>query len=184
MGLKNARCVRNGRKGGKAAQILAQAGALSLGIVSTVTGRWDGMGMNVAGGKAEVQVQALEYDITAAEVVEAARGTIAYFSEVRAEGLGIVSKVTGRGDGMDMNVAGGKAEVQAQALEYDITAAEVVETARGTIAYFREVRAEGLDIVSKVTGRGDGMGMNVAGGKAEVQAQAQEYGITAARLSR
>ena len=30
-GLKNAQCVQNGRKGGKAAQILAQEGALASG---------------------------------------------------------------------------------------------------------------------------------------------------------
>jgi len=79
MGLKNARCVRNGRKGGKAAQILAQAGALSLGIVFKVTGRGDGMGMNVGGGKAKVQAQALEYGITPADVTEAARGTAGFY---------------------------------------------------------------------------------------------------------
>jgi len=31
IGLKNARCVQNGRKGGKAAQILAREGALASG---------------------------------------------------------------------------------------------------------------------------------------------------------
>jgi len=160
--------------------------AASLGVLTRDRLRGDAMGLFLAGGAAEVRAQALEYDLTPAEVVEAARGTAGYFSamasETTAADLGIVSKVTGRGDGMGMNVAGGKAEVQAQALEYDLTPAEVVEAARGTIAYFSEVRAEGLGIVSKVTGRGDGMGMNVAGGKAEVQAQAQEHGLTAAEV--
>jgi len=54
MGLKNARCVRNGRKGAMASATTAEG----LGIVSKVTGRGDGMGMNVAGGAAEVQAQA------------------------------------------------------------------------------------------------------------------------------
>jgi len=97
-------------------------------------------------------------------------------SATTAEGLGIVSKVTGRGDGMGMNVAGGAAEVQAQAQEYGITAAEVTAVARGTAGFYSavasETRAADSDIVSTVTGRGDGMGMNVARGAAEVQAQA------------
>jgi len=66
--------------------------------------------------------------------------TYCYFSAIASEttaaDLVIVSKVTGRGDGMGMNVAGGAAVVQAQALEYDLTAAEVTEAAHGTAAYF------------------------------------------------
>jgi len=166
--------------------MVSESRAVDLGIVSKVTGRGDGTGMNVAGGKAEVQAQAKEYGITAVEVTAVARGTAGYFSamasETRGADLDIVSRVTGRGDVMGMNVAGGKAEVQAQVQEYGITAAEVVQAARGTIAYSSEDRAEGLGIVSKVTGRGDGMGMNVAGGKAEVQAQALEHNITAAEV--
>jgi len=56
--------------------------------------------------------------------------------ETTATDLGIVSKDTGRGDGMGMNVAGGGAEVQAQALEYAVTPAEVTEAARGTAGHF------------------------------------------------
>ena len=56
--------------------------------------------------------------------------------ETTATDLGIVSKDTGRGDGMGMNVAGGGAEVQAQALEYAVTPAEVTEVARGTAGHF------------------------------------------------
>ena len=119
--------------------------ATNLDIVSKVTGRGDGMGMNVAGGKAEVQAQALEYGITPADVTAAGRGTAGFYSamasETRAADLDFVSTVTGRGDGMGMNIAGGEAEVQAQAEEHDITAAEVVEEARGTIAYFGNLAA-------------------------------------------
>ena len=50
--------------------------------------------------------------------------------------LHIVSSFTGRGDGMGMNIAGGATEVQARALEYGITPAEVAQTARGTASYF------------------------------------------------
>jgi len=39
MGLKNARCVRNGRKGGKAVQILAREGKLASGAPSDVSGQ-------------------------------------------------------------------------------------------------------------------------------------------------
>jgi len=60
----------------------------------------------------------------------------AVVSEVRAENLGIISDRTGRGDGMGMNIAGGAAEVQAQALEYDLTPAEVAQAARGTAGCF------------------------------------------------
>jgi len=161
--------------------------AASLGVLNRDRLRGDAMGLFLAGGAAEVRAQAQEYGLTAAEVVEAARGTVAFFSEVRAEGLGIVSKVTGRGDGMGMNVAGGAAEVQAQAQEYGLTAAEVTETARGTAGYFSAIASEttvaDLVIVSKVTGRGDGMGMNVAGGAAEVQAQALKCNLTAAEVT-
>ena len=50
-------------------------------MAETVTGRGDGMGMNAAGGKAEVQAQAQEYGISTAEVTAAARGTIVLFSQ-------------------------------------------------------------------------------------------------------
>ena len=89
--------------------------------------------------------RALEHDITPAEVTETARGTAGYLSamanETTAAYLGIVSKVTGRGDGMGINVGGGAAKVQAQALEYGITPAEVTETARGTVAFFYQPAA-------------------------------------------
>jgi len=39
------------------------------------------MGMNVAEGKAEVQAQAQEYGITAADDTAAARGTIFFFNQ-------------------------------------------------------------------------------------------------------
>jgi len=129
--------------------------AEGLGIVSDVTGHGDGLAMNIAGGAAEVQAQALEYGLTPAEVAEAARGTSSYFSamasEATAADLNIVSDVTGRGDGLTMNIAGAAAEVQAQALEYGLTPAKVAEAARGTVAFFSEFRAEGLGIVSDVT---------------------------------
>jgi len=112
------------------------AQATSLGVLTGDGLRGDAMGLHWAGGAAEVQAQALEYGLTPAEVVEAARGTVAFFSEFRAEGLGIVSDVTGRGDGLAMNIAAGAAEVQAQALEYGLTPAEVAEAARGTPGYF------------------------------------------------
>jgi len=92
--------------------------------------------MNIAGGAAAVQAQALEYDINSADVAQAARDTAGHFpalaSEVTAADLDIVSSVTGRGDGLAMNIAGGAAEVQAQALEYGITPDEVAQAARGT----------------------------------------------------
>jgi len=147
--------------------------------------------MNIAGGAAEVQAQALEFDLTPAEVTEAACGTAGYFSamasETTAADLGIVSHNTGRGDGMGMNIAGGAAEVQAQALEYVLTPAEVTEAARGTARYFSAMASEttvaDLGIVSDNTGRGDGMGMNIAGGAAEVQALALEYDLTPAEVA-
>jgi len=161
--------------------------AASLGVLTRDRLRGDAMGLFLAGGAAEVRAQAQEYGLSAAEVVEAARGTVAFFSEVRAEGLGIVSKVTGRGDGMGMNVAGGKAKVQAQALEYDLTPAEVTVTARGTAGYFSamasETTAADLGIVSDNTRRGDGLAMKLGGGAAEVQAQAMEYGLTPADVA-
>jgi len=87
------------------------ARAAALGVFSSSTGRPDGMGMNIAGGAAEVQAQALEYGLTPAEVAQAARGPAGYFSavvsEVRAENLGIISDNSGRGDGMCMIIAGG-----------------------------------------------------------------------------
>jgi len=107
----------------------------------------DGKGMNVAGGEAEVQAQAKEYDLTPAEVVEAARGTAGYYSamasETAAANLGIVSTVTGRGDGKGMNFAGGEAEVQAQAKEYGITPAEVVAVARDTFIFAAALAGRG-----------------------------------------
>ena len=63
-------------------------------MAETVTGRGDGMGMNAAGGKAEVQAQAQEHGITAAEVVEAARGTIAFFTQPAAI---LAAALAGRG---------------------------------------------------------------------------------------
>jgi hypothetical protein len=39
IGLKNARCVRNGRKGGTATQILAREGALTSGAPPDASGR-------------------------------------------------------------------------------------------------------------------------------------------------
>jgi len=119
----------------------SEATAEGLGIVSDVTGRGDGLGMNLAWGAAEVQAQALEYDLTPAEVAEAARGTIAFFSEVRTEGVGIVSEFTGRGDGLAMALAGGVAEVQAQAQDYGLTPAEVCGAAHGTNAFFHQPAA-------------------------------------------
>jgi len=95
-----------------------------------------------------------------------------FMFEFRAESVGIVSEVTGRGDGLTMNIAGGAATVQAQALEYGITPADVAQTPRGTAGYFSAVASEtttaDLHIVSVVTGRGDGMAMNIAGGAAAV----------------
>ena len=80
---------------------------------------------------------------TPAEVAEAARGTVAFFSEFRAEGLGIVSEVSGRGEGVGMNIAGGAAEVQAQALEYGLTPAEVAQSARGSAGHFGRIATAG-----------------------------------------
>jgi len=128
------------RLAGRASAAASAGRAENLDIRSDRTGRGDGMGMNIAGGAAEVQSQALEYHVTPAEVAQAARGTAGYFSTVvsegRAENLDIRSDRTGRGDGMGMNIATGTAEVQAQAVEYHVTPAEVAQTARGTAAYF------------------------------------------------
>jgi len=44
------------------------------------------MGMNIAGGAAEVQAQALEYDVTPAEVAQAARGTAGCFGGTATAG--------------------------------------------------------------------------------------------------
>jgi len=57
-------------------------------------------------------------------------------SEATAADLDILSSVTGRGDGLAMNFAGGAASVQAQALEYDITPDEVAQAARDTASSF------------------------------------------------
>ena len=57
-------------------------------------------------------------------------------SNARAADLNIVSEVTGREDGLAMNIAGGAAKVQAQALEYGLTPAEVAQVARGTAGHF------------------------------------------------
>ena len=47
----------------------------------------------------------------------------------------------GRGDGLAMCIAGGVAEVQAQAQEYGLTPADVAEAARGTSAFFHQPAA-------------------------------------------
>jgi len=69
-----------------------------------------------------------------------------------AADLDIVSGTTGRGDGLAMNIAGGAASVQAQALKFGITSADVAQAARGTAGYFSamasEATAADLDIVS------------------------------------
>ena len=44
------------------------------------------MGMNIAGGAAEVQAQALEYGLTPAEVAQAAHGTASYFGGIANAG--------------------------------------------------------------------------------------------------
>ena len=44
------------------------------------------MGMNIAGGVVEVQAQALEYGVTPAQVVQAARGTAGYLGGIAAAG--------------------------------------------------------------------------------------------------
>jgi len=182
------------RLAGRVSAAASAARADNLGILSERTGRGDGMGMNVAGGVVEVQAQALEYDVSPAEIVAVARSTAGYFggivstvvSEGRAENLDITSERTGRGDGMGMTIAGGAAKVQAQALEYDVSPAEVVKVARGTAGYFSsfasEFRAENLDITSERTGRRAGMGMTMAGGVAKVQAQALEYEVFPAEV--
>jgi len=110
--------------------------AASLGVLTRNMLRGDAMGLHLAGEAASVQAQALEYSITPAEVVQANRETMAFFVELRAQGLGIVLEVTGRGDWLAMNIAGGAAAVQAQALEFGITSADVVQAARGTADSF------------------------------------------------
>ena len=62
--------------------------------------------------------------------------SVSWMEFQHAEGLGIVSDVTGHGDGLAMNIAGGAAKVQAQALEYGLTPAEVAQAARGTAGHF------------------------------------------------
>jgi len=156
--------------------------AASLGVLTRDMLLGDAMGLHLAGGLASVQAQAQEYSITPAEVVQASCNTMVFTQEFRAEGLGIVSGVTGRGDGLAMNIAGGAASVQAQAQEYSVSLAEVAQAAHGTAGYVSAIASEtsaaDLDIFSGVTGRGDGLAMNFAGGAASVQAQALEYGIT------
>jgi len=44
------------------------------------------MGMNIAGGVVEVQAQALEYGVTPAQVVQAARGTAGYLGGIATAG--------------------------------------------------------------------------------------------------
>ena len=96
--------------------------------------------MNIARGAAAVQAQAMEFGITSADVDRAARGTAGYFSamacEATAADLHIVLEVTGRGDGLAMSIARGAAAVQAQALEFGITSADVAQVVRGTAVYF------------------------------------------------
>ena len=80
------------------------------------------------------------YGVTSADVAQATRGTAGYFSakasEATAADLNIISDVTGRGDGLAMNIAGGAAAVQAQVLDYAITSADVAQATRGTTGYF------------------------------------------------
>ena len=74
----------------------------------------------------------------------------AVVSEVRAENLGIISDRTGRGDGMGMNIARGAAELQAQALEYDLTPAEVAQAARGTAGYLSGIATAGKNMPAAI----------------------------------
>ena len=138
------------RLAGRASAAASAGRAENLDIRSDRTGRGDDMGMNIAGGAAEVQSQALEYHVTPAEVAQAARGTAGYFSTVvsegRAENLDITSERTGRGDGMGMTMAGGVAKVQAQALEYEVFPAEVVQAARGTANYLGGIATAGKNM--------------------------------------
>jgi len=64
----------------------AAASAAHLGILSECTGRGDGMGMNIAGGAAKVQAQALEYGVTSAQMAQAARGTAGYLGGIATAG--------------------------------------------------------------------------------------------------
>ena len=75
-----------GIAGGRASAAASAARAAALGVFSSNTGRPDGMGMNIAGGAAEVQAQALEYDVTPAEVAQAARGTAGCFGGTATAG--------------------------------------------------------------------------------------------------
>ena len=101
-----------------------------------------------------MQAQALEYGITPAEVLQAARGTASYFSamasEATASGLDIRSNVTGKGDGLAMTIAGGSVSVQEQATKLGVTTNDVAQSAHGTASYFSamagETTAAGLDI--------------------------------------
>ena len=68
--------------------------AASLGVLTRDRLRGDAMGIFLVGGAAEVRAQAQEYGTTAAEVVEAARGTIVLFSQPKAT---LASALAGRG---------------------------------------------------------------------------------------
>jgi len=74
------------RLAGRASAAASAARAAALGVFSSNTGRPDGMGMNIAGGAAEVQAQALEYGLSPAEVAQAARGTAGYFGGIATAG--------------------------------------------------------------------------------------------------
>jgi len=67
-------------------------------------------------------------------------------SAARADHLGILSECTGRGDGMGMNIAGGAAKVQAQALEYGVTPAQMAQAARGTAGYLGGIATAGKNM--------------------------------------
>jgi len=86
----------------------------------------------------------------------------------QAASCGVLTRDRLRGDAMGLFLAGGAAVVQAQALVYGITPAEVAQAARGTAGYFSAMASEAtsadLNIVLDVTGRGDGLAMNIAGG--------------------
>jgi len=79
--LRNQVRVAAAQEGRRASAAASAARVAALGVFSSKTGRPDGMGMNIAGGAAEVQAQALEYGLTPAEVAEAARGTNAFFHQ-------------------------------------------------------------------------------------------------------
>jgi len=120
--------------------------------------------------------------VRVAVAAQARREAYALWAELAAS-LDVLTSDILRGDAMGLNFAGGALSVQAQALEYGIPPAEVVQAARGTASYFSamasETTAAGLDIRSNVTGKGDGLAMTIAGGSVSVQEQATKLGVTA-----